>query len=395
MTARLLVAGGGIAGLASALALAQRGHRVQVLEQAHSFSEIGAGVQLGPNVTRRLAALGVGLALRAAAAQPHELVVRSARNGARLAYMTLGSEMNLRYGAPYLCMHRADLHAVLRAAAQASGVVELNIAARVSAIQTNGDLVVASSDDARTWQGDGLIGADGLWSTVRGNVVIGGGPPHATGHTAWRALVPQADLPAALRRNRVEVWLGPRLHAVCYPVRGGDVLNLVLLAESPAAAQTGDARGWDQPATLAALEQATGGMGSALLTLLEAMPAWGGWSLHDRAPLTSAAQLARGRVALVGDAAHPMLPYMAQGAGMAIEDAVALAEALQAGGPPDLPRALAHYAAARWQRNARVQARARRQGEIFHATGMMRLGRDAALRSLGARLLHSSWLWGG
>jgi salicylate hydroxylase len=393
MAAHVLVAGGGIGGLAAALALSRRGHRVDVLEQAPAFGDIGAGVQLGPNTTRRLQALGLDRALAPIAARPDALVVRSAASNAELARLPLGSATQRRYGAPYLCVHRADLHALLLKAVRArnSGVT-LSTNARVADTVASDELVCASSTDARAWEGDALVGADGLWSTLRQQVVANDTAPRATGHTAWRALVAQSWLPAALRnRARIEVWLGARLHALAYPVRGGSALNVVVVAES--AVPAGDARDWDQASSLAALQQAAGHTGAALQALLEAMPAWRAWALADRAPLSSAAGMARGRIALLGDAAHPMLPYLAQGAGMAIEDAVALAEALGRGGPADVPEAFARYAAARWQRNAQVQARARRNGAIFHASGPMRLGRDMAMRLLGARLLDQPWLF--
>jgi len=175
-------------------------------------------------------------------------------------------------------------------------------------------------------------------------------------------------------------------------VRGGAWLNVVVIAES---APAGDARDWDQASSLAALQKATGRSGGALQALLEAMPGWRAWTLSDRPPLASAAEMAHERVALVGDAAHPMVPYLAQGAGMAIEDSVALAEALGQGDAADVPAAFARYAEARWQRNALVQAKARRNGQIFHAAGAVRIGRDLAMRTLGARLLDQPWLYGG
>lgn len=401
MPAHILVAGGGIGGLATALALAQHRHRIDVFEQAAAFAEIGAGVQLGPNVTRRLQALGLNAGLTAIAAQPEALVVRSAGDNSELARLPLGAAMQQRYGAPYLCVHRADLHALLLDAVRQCNHVSLHTGARIAQVENIDKQVhvatvdaqaMTSSSAASTWEGDGLIGADGLWSAVRQQVDAASVPPRSTGHTAWRALVEQAALPLALRRTQIDVWLGPRLHALAYPVRGGAWLNVVVLAES---APLADARNWNQAASLAALQQATGNCASALQMLFEAMPEWRAWSLSDRAPLTSAGAMARGRVALVGDAAHPMLPYLAQGAGMAIEDAVALAEALGACGPAELPDAFNRYATARWQRNARVQVRARRNGEIFHATGAMRLGRDLAMRMAGPRLLDQPWLYAG
>jgi salicylate hydroxylase len=394
MPTHILVAGGGIGGLATALALSRGRHRADVFEQAAVFGEIGAGVQLGPNVTRRLQQLDLGQGLAAIAARPDALVVHSADNGAVLARLPLGDAMQQRYGAPYFCVHRADLHALLLDAVRARGTGTLVTAAQIQQIGTSDDLVCVSSTDARAWEGEALVGADGLWSQVRRQLDTASAaePPRSTGHTAWRALVLQSNLPSALRRQQVDVWLGPRLHAVAYPVRGGDWLNVVVIAES---APAGDARDWDQASSIAALQQATGRSSADLQALLEAMPGWRAWTLSDRAPLASAADMAHERVALVGDAAHPMVPYLAQGAGMAIEDAIALADALGDGSAAEVPAAFARYAEARWQRNARVQARARRNGEIFHATGVVRLGRDLAMRTLGARLLDQPWLYGG
>ncbi|MEO7241744.1 MAG: FAD-dependent monooxygenase [Variovorax sp.] len=410
----LLIAGGGIAGLASALALVQRGHQVQVLEAAPAFEEIGAGIQLGPNATRRLAWLDLEAKLAQLAAQPEALAVHSAQTDRALARLPLGHRMSERYGAPYLCVHRVDLHRMLLDALMSHGGAVLECNARVDGIEVDADEVRVRCEDGRSFSADGLVGADGLWSRARTQVVANDAPPRASGHMAWRGLVQQAALPAALRRSQVDVWLGPRLHAVSYPVRGGAALNVVVIAETQIGelvdkpVETRDARSWDRPATLEALRRATGACCGSLQALLEAMPEWRAWSLHDRAPLASSAAVARGRVALVGDAAHPMLPYLAQGAGMAIEDAWALAGALQPSGSGsgntrvvssavhgdvDVPAAWDAYARARWQRNARVQRRARRNGEIFHASGPMRLGRDAVLRSLGARVLDVPWLY--
>lgn len=394
MPAHILVAGGGIGGLATALALSKGRHRVDVFEQAAVFGEIGAGVQLGPNATRRLQQLDLGPGLAVIAARPDALVVHSAESGSELARMPLADAMQQRYGSPYFCVHRADLHGLLLDAVRARGTGTLVTGAQIRQVETSDDLVCLSSTDARAWEGEAIVGADGLWSMVRRQLDCASAaqPPRVTGHTAWRALIEQSRLPAALRRKQVDVWLGPRLHAVAYPVRGGDWLNVVVIAES---APAGDARDWDQSSSIAALKQAVGRSCAGLQSLLDAMPGWRAWSLGDRAPVTSAAEMAHERVALVGDAAHPMVPYLAQGAGMAIEDAVALADALGDSSAAGVPAAFARYAEARWARNAQVQARARRNGEIFHATGAVRLGRDMAMRLLGAKLLDQPWLYGG
>lgn len=386
--ARILIAGGGIAGLASALALARGGHRIELFEQASAFGEVGAGLQLGPNATRRLVALGLAQRLEHVAAQPGALVVHDARGGGELARLRLGAAFAQRYGAPYLCIARPDLHALLLGAARDTDRATLHTGATVTQVRRRADSVDLDTACGLHHEGDALVGADGLWSTVRSAVVPDAAMPRATGHTAWRALIPQCDLPASLRSGDVRVWLGPRLHMVAYPVGPDDRLNVVAVGE---AASDGEVRDWDRASTLEALQAAIGRPGAAVQGLIDAMPGWRAWSLHDRAPLSGPGQMALGRVALVGDAAHPMLPYLAQGAGMAIEDAVALAQ----GSASTVIEAFARYAQARWQRNARVQARARRNGELFHAAGATRAGRDVALRLLGARLLDQPWLYRG
>lgn len=399
MPARILIAGGGIGGLAAAVALGRRGQGVEVLEQAATFAEVGAGIQLGPNVTRRLKALGLLEPALRLAARPPSVAVRDAQDGALLARMPLADSIERKYGGPYLCMHRADLHAVLLQAARGLAPrVELNTGAPITQVAARGETVCVGSGNVRAWEGDGLIGADGLWSLVRSRVAEDATPPRATGHTAWRALVRIDALPAALRSAEVQVWLGERLHVVAYPVRGGAWLNLVVLAEvqpGGASARKQDPADWDQQADIAALLAAIGNRCDGVFPLIEAMPQWRAWQLNDRPPLTGPQDMVRGRVALLGDAAHPMLPYLAQGAGMAIEDAVALAERVGNCNADDLPAALSRYAVARWQRNARVQARAHRNGEVFHASGARRVARDAALRVLGAHLLDNPWLYEG
>ncbi|RYF71853.1 MAG: FAD-binding protein [Comamonadaceae bacterium] len=399
MTLQVLIVGGGIGGLAAALALGRSGHRVDVLEQADRFAEFGAGIQLGPNVVRRLRALGVEDALKDVAARPTQLCVRSASDGAELARMRFDPARTRRYGAPYLCIHRADLHQLLRDALAGSdgAQVALHAGVRVSRIATRGDERICAATDTHAWEADGLVGADGVWGGTRVEVIDADTAPHRTGHTAWRALLPQGRLPQALRSDRIQVWLGARVHVVAYPVRAGDFLNVVVLAEAalPRGASA-DARDWDQAASLGTLQQATEPARAAgLKALLEAVPAWRAWTLHDRAPLTGPAQMARDRIALLGDAAHPMLPYLAQGAGMAIEDAATLAEQLAGTSAAQVPGAFARYAAQRWARNGRVQARARRNARIFHATGLLRLGRDVAMRLGGDSVLDVPWLYGG
>jgi len=246
--------------------------------------------------------------------------------------------------------------------------------------------------DGRRPEGDALVGADGLWSVVRQQLVADG-PPRPSDHVAYRGLVPMTDLPPHWRVAEVTAWLGPRLHAVTYPVRGGQALNVVCVVQERV---TGERTGWNLPGTTERLHTALGPACSRLQEALQAVPSWGLWVLHDRSPVAGAAQMARGRVALLGDAAHPMRPYLAQGAAMALEDAFELGRGLQAVTDRVLesPVALQRYALARWQRVAQVQRRSLRNAAIFHATGPVRLARDLALRGLGARLMDLPWLYG-
>lgn len=389
----VLLAGAGIGGLAAALACARIGVPVQLFERSPSLAEVGAGIQLGPNVTRLLKGWGLHTALQAVAAYPENLLIRSAESGTLLGRLRLGEQALVRYGAPYATVHRADLQALLLQAVQACGSAQLQLGQAITGFDQDAARACLHHADGRQTQGALLVGADGLSSRVR-QQLLGDGPPRPTRHLAYRALLPQAALPAALRCQDVVVWLGVGLHVVQYPVRGGDWLNVVALVESRLEdSKTGDRSGWDHAATGADLLRELEGETPELLSLLQAMDGWRLWHLQIRQTISSAAQMAQGRVALLGDAAHPMLPYLAQGAGMAIEDAQALGQALAEGGAT--PAALAHYAQARWQRNARVQRRALRNGRIFHASGPVRWGRDLAMRALGERLLDIPWLYGG
>ncbi len=406
MSKQLLIAGGGIGGMAAALASARAGWEVRLFERAAVFSEVGAGIQLGPNVVRVLRGWGLEDALRAVAAFPQRLRVRDALTGRDIGQLELAQRMPLRYGAPYATVHRADLHALLLAAVRVRGDVQLRNQTPVERFAETPEAVTAQiqapamQSGSTTVEGDALLGADGLWSVVRDGL-LHDGPPRLTGHLAYRALVPQAQLPASLRCQDVMVWLGPRLHVVQYPVRGGRSLNLVAFVHGQIAGSTGGAvhdalAAWDHQANAVDLRAAMGHCAPPLQDLLQAVDTWRLWVLADRLPMHGAGQHALGRVALLGDAAHPMRPYLAQGAGMAIEDADALGRALHqvTQASIDVPTALRRYALERWQRNARVQARAERNGRIFHAAGLVRWGRDLSMRLLGERLLDMPWLYG-
>jgi salicylate hydroxylase len=382
----LLVAGGGIGGLAAALAARRAGWEARLFEQAEAFCETGAGIQLGPNATRILRewALLDGT-LDACVARPACLSVREAADGRELGRLRLDGFAQ-RYGAPYVTAHRADLQQALHRAAQDAGAV-LVTGRRIESVQEDGDVVRVDGGV----EGDALVIADGVFGRLR-QQVIGGEPPRFTGHVAYRALVRQDALPQALRSGDVTVWLGPRLHLVRYPVRGGDDLNVVCFVEGRL---QGDPRSWDQDAALADLQAAMGPACTEVRELVAAIAQWRLWAMHDRAPVSSSEQMVRGRIALLGDAAHPMLPYLAQGAGMALEDARELQRVLKVadGRTLDVPTALRRYALGRWQRCAAVQARSQRNATIFHARGLLRLGRNASIRLLGERVLDVPWLY--
>jgi salicylate hydroxylase len=390
MSKQVLIAGGGMGGLGAAIAAARAGWDARVFEQAAAFSDAGAGIQLGPNATRVLHAWNLGPALAQVAAFPQRLVVRSADLGSALAQMQLGDAVRERYGAPYATLHRADLHGVLDSGARAAGT-RIFLGRRIESIRETPDAVLAAMPGGEDVEGDALVGADGLWSSVR-QQLWSDAAPAATGHLAYRAMLPQRDLPQALRSDEVTVWLGPRLHVVTYPVRAGEWLNVVAIVEGAARS---DVRDWDQTGAGADLLQALGATCVPLQDLVRAAASWRLWALHERPPLRSAQAMAHGRVALLGDAAHPMRPYLAQGAGMAIEDAQELGRCLAMASEriADVPTVLRRYALNRWERCTRAQRQAERNGRIFHATGPVQWGRDLSLRLLGERLLDQPWLY--
>jgi len=396
---RVLIAGAGMAGLGAALALrrAQPSLGIEVLEQAEVFSEVGAGIQLGPNAVRVLRDWGLEQALNEVAAFPADLLVRDAASGAVLGHLPLAERAQQRYGAPYACVHRADLHALLLQAVQAEGGTGLHLMQRIEALQVRPDGVeLRSAGGAQTWQADALLGCDGVRSRVRAHM-LDDEPPRYSGHLAYRALINMARLPPDLRQKGVTAWLGPRMHAVHYPVRSGEWLNLVVVVQGELPSEP---VGWDHPAQPDALWHALKLLPHRdLHRVLEAVPLWRLWPLFGRAPVARATDMARGTIALLGDAAHPMRPYLAQGAAMALEDAWALGRllALQGGSQPpaDWSPLLQRWAAARWRRCAWVQARSQRNGFIFHASGPLRWGRDAAMRLLGERIIDVPRLYSG
>lgn len=394
----VLIAGGGIGGLAAALACVQRGLDVRVYERAQGFSEFGAGIQLGPNATRVLKGWGLESALDAVVARPQRLQVVDGLTGAELATARLDHHAD-HYGSPYWTIHRGDLHQMLVNGLEGRPEVQLNLDATVTGAQPQGAQVHLQLAGQQGVAGRVLIAADGAWSVLRQQLQADG-TPTPTGHLAYRALVRQADLPAALRTQQVTLWMAPKVHAVHYPVRAGEWLNIVVIVEGQV---QGDLGHWDHSANAADLRRVLATTHPSLQQRVQAIASWRLWPLSVRRPVQGAHELARGPVAWLGDAAHPMVPYLAQGAAMAIEDAEVLAQQLgQARRPQGRAwvddvapvQALQAYADLRWARVAKVQARAWRNGQIFHMDGALRAARNLALRVGGEALLSQPWLYG-
>ena len=416
MTAHVLIAGAGIGGLGAALTLGQIGLKITVLEQSDVFGEVGAGVQISPNAYKVLCDWGLADVLKQTANFPERLQVRNATSNKLLGQLTLGESAQTRYGYPFSTFHRADLHTLLLNAVRQQPNVELHLNAKIIDIvdssfprrresivalvdsrlrgnDSSGQQVQVTAETGGSFTADILIGADGLRSRVRQHV-LGNAEPRSTGHTAWRALLPLAEVPPQLQQDQVTAWLAPDSHTIAYPVQQGKSLNIVHCAEN--SGQIGQFNGINavQPSYLLP-EQLSKVLQNVFQTATE-KNAWTRWDLFDRPPMTSSDQMfnpAHPCIALLGDAAHPMLPYLAQGAGMALEDAQVLAGAIKQN-PNDLPSALQLYAQTRWQRNAKVQARARRNGQIFHAKPPVSWARDVAMGVLGEKIMDVPWLYG-
>ncbi|WP_439115459.1 FAD-dependent monooxygenase [Hydrogenophaga sp.] len=399
MNDQVVVAGGGIGGLACALALARAGVSVDVLEQASAFGEVGAGLQLGPNAVRVLHAWGLTDELQACAAFPEALWVRDAHGGQRLGQLRLGAMALARYAQPYATLHRADLHSLLLRAVRQEPGVRLHLNTRLAAYEQTPDAVQVTTENGTVLQGQALMGSDGLWSRVRAQM-LGAQPVRASGHLAYRGMVHRDDVPAAQRDNVVTAWLGPRLHVVHYPVRSGEWFNVVavvhgVLGHGHGGPVGSDPQSWSHEAQAADLKRALGSACPDLMAMINAVQGWKLWALNDRAPMTGPHEHAQGRVALLGDAAHPLRPYLAQGAAMALEDAWTIGRLRGAAPAADWPALLGTYAQTRWARNARVQSRSQRNGTIFHASGVLRWGRNTAMAVLGESLMDNPWLYDG
>jgi salicylate hydroxylase len=390
MNMDVVIAGAGIAGLAAALAAARAGCAVTVYEPVARLAEVGAGLQLGPNAVRVLADWGLEGALVACAAFPQALVARDARSGAALGRLPLGERSLRRYGQPYATVHRADLHGLLLDAVRATPAVRLQLGQGVRGWAPGGGRVRVGLDGGGQDSADLLLGCDGLWGRVRSGW-LGDAPPQATGHLAYRGLVPAADWPAELPADLVLAWMGPRMHAVTYPVRAGKAFNVVVIVEGELGS---DVQNWSHAAERTELRQRTGALAPGLSAALDAVPQWLRWPLFERPPLAGPEGQGQGVVALLGDAAHPMRPYLAQGAAMALEDAWALGRLLARPGAT-ASGVVAELAHQRWQRNAWVQWRSRRNGRIFHLAPPWSWARNLAMAVGGEHLMDVSRLYGG
>jgi 2-polyprenyl-6-methoxyphenol hydroxylase-like FAD-dependent oxidoreductase len=387
MRSSFIVAGGGIGGLAAACALAQDGHRVTVLEQSPAFGEVGAGIQLGPNTFRMLEYLGLTDATSKVAYFPPRLAMNDVRTGEPLVRIALGDAARVAYGYPYGVIYRPDLHQVLLDACAVLPNVTLRTSAKVEAFDQAADRVRVDLAEGDRLEGGALIGADGLWSKIR-EAVVGDGKPRVSGHIAYRAVLTREGVPAHLWDDGVLLWGGEKTHLVHYPLRRGELFNLVAVFHS-----TKYDEGWNAFGDPLELDERFAHAAPPVRELLAKIETWRMWVLCDREPVKHWSDR---RVTLLGDAAHPMLQYLAQGAGQAIEDAVVLREALRAA-DGDIPQAFETYQHTRYLRTARVQLTARFYGDIYHASGVQRELRNQLLQSgqESAGFAGLKWLYDG
>lgn len=384
----ILIAGGGIGGLAAALGLAGKGFGVTVLEQAQAFGEIGAGIQIAPNAFRAFDALGVGDAARAMAVYIDNLVLMDALADERIAAIPLGPEFRARFGNPYAVVHRADLHAVLLDACRAHPKVTLRAGSAVESYEQDGSSVSVMLRSGDRVKGRALIGADGLWSVVRAQVAADG-PPRVSGHTTYRSVIPTEQMPEDLRWNAATLWAGPKCHIVHYPLKGGKVFNLVVTYHNDAPEPVAG-----KPVGKEEVRAGFGHIAERPRRIIEHGQDWKLWVLCDRDPVE---RWIDGRVVLLGDAAHPMLQYLAQGACMALEDAVCLSQQMEqhAG---DLAKAFDSYRRQRLSRTGRVQLYSRLMGDyVYHPDGGKAAVRNETMRMMSPQDYYDrlSWLYGG
>ena len=383
----VLIVGGGIGGLAAALSLSRRRYRVCLLEQAREFKEIGAGIQLGPNVFKMFDRLGIADLVASKAVFPESLLVMDSVTAQEITRITLGQKFRERFRYPYALIHRADIHSVLLEACRNSPLITLLTSQKVAGFEDLDGKVIAHVEGGKSYEGSALIGADGLWSSIRESIV-GDGPPRVSGHIAYRAVLATQEVPPHLRIPSMTLWAGPRNHLVHYPLRGGELFNLVAVFHSDRYRE-----GWDSAGDPDELQSRFQDAVPDVQTMLGKIESWRMWVLCDRDPVKN---WSRGRITLLGDAAHPTLQYLAQGACMAIEDAVVLAEELDRAAGDPMP-AFRAYQERRYLRTGRVQLTARLYGEFFHAAGASREIRNQFLQERSAEEARESmgWLYDG
>ena len=381
----VLVAGGGIGGLAAALALTRQGMKVTVLEQAAELGEIGAGIQLGPNAFAAFDALGVGPKARARAVYTDEMVMHDALDESLVGRLPVGEAFPQRFGNPYAVIHRADIHRSVYEEVQAASDVRLHTACRIEHIETDADGVTLTDAGGRRHRGAALIGCDGVRSVVRQTVV--GDPPRVSGHVVYRAVTPRERMPQDLRWNAAAIWVGPNCHLVHYPLRGGEQYNIVVTFHSREHEEWG-VRDGSREEVLSYFTEIC----PRARQLLDTPTSWKRWATADRDPIE---RWGDGPVTLLGYAANPMLHYLAQGACMALEDAVTLREAILAC-DHDLPRAFRLYESRRVVRTARVVISAREMGRLYHARGVERLVRNSLWKDRSPERFYDAleWLYG-
>jgi salicylate hydroxylase len=388
----IFIAGAGIGGLTASLALAARGFRVVVLEKAERLEEAGAGLQLSPNASRILVGLGLEERLRPRAVTPEAICIMSARAGREIARLPLGEAAAARAGAPYWVVHRADLQAALQAQVNDNPDIDLRLGCQFedAAAHAKGLTVVQRSGNTRQQEvAMALIGADGIWSTVRHHL-FPDVQPQFSGLIAWRGTLDATQLPREFTARRVQLWMGPRAHLVAYPISGARQLNVVAIVPG-----IWNRPGWSAPGDEAELKSAFDASrwpGPARM-MLGAVDSWRKWALFT---VPEGGEWTSGPIALLGDAVHAMLPFAAQGAGMAIEDAAVLADVLsEAAGqaPANIAAALKRYARLRRPRVTRVQRTAREAGRIYHLTGPLALARDLAIKAMGPQRMLARQRW--
>jgi len=393
LTQRAIIAGAGIGGLAAALALSQAGLKVAIYEKTERLEEFGAGLQITPNATRVLSRLGALERVRELSSAPRAVLALRGSDSATLMRLPL-HDAERRWGAEYLVIHRADLQTALIEAVRGEPGIELSLGAAVTGFATDGDMISVGLQRALSTahdEADLLIGADGLRSQVRNGLGFGA-PDQAdfTGRVAYRAIVNAEDVDPRWARSEIVLRLGPEAHLVQYPLRRGSIINLVATIRS-AWRTSGADQQWDSAADRLTVEHAFAGWSKEARALIGAPVQWRAWPLYCRPPIPS---FSRGRAALVGDAAHPMAPFLAQGAAQAIEDAGALRRIVAR--MQDIPAALALYSRDRVERAARVQREALTQGRIYHLGGPLAFARDMTMKMLGPNRLSEryDWLYG-